>query len=296
MTTTHTEIVYAPLTVPRDLRAFAQHNAGLVTDVVHCSGLAGRSRVWRLTNRQGDHWYLKQHPSVKLHSREVAAYAQWTSALGVGRAPQLRAADPALSAIVVSPVAGEMVHGRPLPMPDEREIHRQLGALLRAFHSSAPGRPAVAGCPSLGEVERKLAIARPHLRRGDEVLIREFASRLVTLVPLPHVPTHGDAQLRNALWDDRRRQLALIDFERAAYAPAVRDIIRLEYGPWDGRPDLRAAFCDGYGRALTAVETEVLHAMAALDALSGIAWGAGGADREVVERAYRTLTRLRVSL
>jgi Ser/Thr protein kinase RdoA (MazF antagonist) len=296
MTSTPTETVYAPHAVPRDLRTFAQHNVGLVAEVVECSGPVGRSRVWRLTNRQGDRWYLKQHPSVKMHSREVAAYAQWTIALGPGRAPQLRAADPALSAIVVSPVPGEVVHGRSPRGADEREVHRQLGALLRSFHCAAPGRPAAAGCPSLGEVERKLATARPHLRRGDEVLIREFASRLITLVPLPHVPTHGDAQLRNALWDDRRRQLALIDFERAAYAPAVRDMIRLEYGCWDHRPDLREAFYEGYGRVLTAMETEALHAMAALDALSGIAWGPGAGDREVVERAYRTLTRLRVNI
>jgi hypothetical protein len=43
----------------------------------------------------------------------------------------------------------------------------------------------------------------------------------------------------------------LIDFERAELATAVRDLVRLEYGPWDQRPDLRDSFVGGYGRNLT---------------------------------------------
>ena len=34
-------------------------------------------------------------------------------------------------------------------------------------------------------------------------------------------------------------------FERAEVAPAVRDLVRLEFGPWDGRTDLRASFLAG---------------------------------------------------
>ncbi len=98
---------------------------------------------------------------------------------------------------------------------------------------------------------------------------------------MPHVPTHGDAQIRNTIWNPETRIVALIDFERAEYGPAVRDLIRLEYGPWDGRPDLRGAFFDGFGRVLTAVEREHLQAMAALDAVSGIAFGTSAGDAEL---------------
>jgi Ser/Thr protein kinase RdoA (MazF antagonist) len=84
----------------------------------------------------------------------------------------------------------------------------------------------------------------------------------------------------------------MIDFERAEAAPAVRDLARLAHGAWDGRPDLRKAFFTGYGRALTAVEEEALICFAALDALSGLAWGTANDDGEVVSRARTTFARL----
>jgi Ser/Thr protein kinase RdoA (MazF antagonist) len=106
------------------------------------------------------------------------------------------------------------------------------------------------------------------------------------------VPTHGDAQPKNFLWDAAAGRLALIDFERAEPAPAVRDLVRLEYGSWYGHPGLRAAFFDGYGRLLTPDEEAALRSFAALDALSGIQWGTANGDMEVVERGYRTLAAL----
>jgi Ser/Thr protein kinase RdoA (MazF antagonist) len=109
---------------------------------------------------------------------------------------------------------------------------------------------------------------------------------------LPAVPTHGDAQPRNWIWDPATRQLAFIDFERAEPAPAVRDLVRLEYGPWDRRPDLREAFMSGYGRVLHEAEEEALKCFAALDALSGIQWGTANNDPEVTTRAWRTFERL----
>ena len=67
---------------------------------------------------------------------------------------------------------------------------------------------------------------------------------------------------------------------RAAGAPAgrpaaaaIRDLVRLVYCPWDGRPDLREDLA-GYGRALTSEEDETLFCYAVIDALSGLrgAW------------------------
>jgi len=99
-------------------------------------------------------------------------------------------------------------------------------------------------------------------------------------------------QPRNWLWDPAARRLAVIDFERAEPAPAVRDLVRLEYGPWDQRPDLREAFMGGYGRALTSTETKAMRCLAGLDALSGLRWGTSNHDHEVTSRARRTLDRL----
>jgi hypothetical protein len=94
------------------------------------------------------------------------------------------------------------------------------------------------------------------------------------------------------VWDRTQRRLALIDFERAELGPLVRNLVRLESGPWNGRPDLRDAFLNGYGRQLTAREREALLCLEALDSLSGPQWGTEHGDVEVVERARASFARL----
>ena len=86
--------------------------------------------------------------------------------------------------------------------------------------------------------------------------------------------------------------LAVIDLERSEPGPAVRDLVRLS-DSWHGRPDLFTAFRTGYGRPLTAAEEARLVIDAALDSVSGIAYGAAHGDPELVERGRRTLARLR---
>ncbi|MEV7616115.1 phosphotransferase [Streptomyces sp. NPDC089799] len=105
------------------------------------------------------------------------------------------------------------------------------------------------------------------------------------------MPTHGDLQYRNVLLDGGGEPL-LFDFERSEYNTATRDIVRLS-DTWTGRPDLRAAFLNGYGMALTPAEELRLDCEAAFDAVSGIAYGTSHDDPEVTERGHRTLRRLR---
>ncbi|MEE4543960.1 aminoglycoside phosphotransferase family protein [Streptomyces sp. V4-01] len=277
----------------RELWVFAEQQVGQIHNVEDCSGPRENSRVWRITaGRHHRTSYLKQHPSPTFHAREVQAYAHWTPALPHDQAPQLLAADPALSAMLLTALPGITPDQHSLPIEDEQEIHRQLGLLLAAFHHSQPRRPPTQDHPDLGSLQRHLAAASPYLTAGDGVLAGRMAVRLATLAPLPHVPTHGDAQLRNTVWNPETRTLALIDYERAAYAPAVRDLIRLQYGPWDKRPDLKTAFFTGFGQALTQHETQHLQAMAALDAISGIAYGVTAGDDDVIARGHRTLARL----
>jgi hypothetical protein len=82
------------------------------------------------------------------------------------------------------------------------------------------------------------------------------------------------------------------DTKRGEPGPAVRDLVRLS-DAWAGRPDLFEAFLAGYGRSLTAAEQARLVIDAALDSVSGIAYGAAHGDPELVERGRRTLARLR---
>ena len=167
--------------------------------------------------------------------------------------------------------------------------------LFRRFHQAAP--PAY----TPDSTDRAASRVGEHLRRAGEMLQPPCADPAgppasdgsqCAARGLPAVPAHGDAQPRNWVWDPTASQLALIDFERAESAPAVRDLVRLEYGPWDRRPDLREAFLDGYGRALGDDELEVLECLAALDALGGIQWGRANNDPEVTNRSWRTFERL----
>ena len=269
---------------------------GEIAEVADRSWQREGSAVWEIADAAGGCWFVKRHSSERFHQREVAAYRHWTAALGPGRAPDLAAADSQMLAIVISGLPGQIALNLRLAGDDERELHRQAGELLRRLHNAAPPVP---GCPGLRQgvqrVDEHLSRASALLTPPEIALVRRCAAELPALAPeLPAVPAHGDAQLRNWLWNQATRQLAMIDFERAETGPAVRDLVRLEYGPWDQRPDLRASFLDGYGRALAHAEEQALPRLAALDALSGLQWGTANGDREVTGRARRTFARLRV--
>lgn len=272
------------------LADFAEQAIGPLYTVTDSSWAREGSRVWKLTGRSGGSWFLKVHQNTKFHEREVAAYRRWVPALGRGHAPQLVAADPDQFAAVITAHAGINLHGADLNEPTWQTVYRQLGQLLRVLHSCEPPMmaPAVGG---LAKLERHLTAADGLLEPGEEKLIRRLAQRLTTLPPIPHGPRHGDIQLRNLLLDDSML-LALIDFERAEVGPLVSDFIRIA-DTWANAPARQAAIFDGYARSLSPDEAQALQGLSALDALSGIQYGAAHGDPELVERGHRTLYRLR---
>ncbi|MFJ7157108.1 phosphotransferase family protein [Streptomyces sp. NPDC101118] len=171
----------------------------------------------------------------------------------------------------------------------EARVQHGLGRLARTLHRSAPERPAGA-VTAADRVGRHLEAARPYLADGDEELVLALARAHADLPRPVLVPTHGDLQYRNVLLDGDGEP-RLFDFERSEYGTATRDMARL-CDTWTGRPDLRDAFLDGYGRPLTPAEELRLDCEAAFDAVSGIAYGSAHADPEVTERGHRTLRRL----
>ncbi|MET9605322.1 phosphotransferase [Streptomyces sp. NPDC006512] len=274
--------------LPRRLRTFAEQAIGRIEQATEVSWLRAGSRVWRLTGTGGGTWFLKRHRGPKFHDREVAAYRSWVPALGP-RAPRLVAADTAAQTVVVTALAGSPLHGMGLSAAGEARVQHGLGRLVRALHGSAPGRPA-GSATAADRVKRHLEDARPYLADGDEELVLGLANAYTDLPRPALVPTHGDLQYRNVLLaDDGEPQL--FDFERSEYGTVTRDLARLS-DTWTGRPDLRTAFLDGYGRPLTPVEELRLDCEAAFDAVSGIAYGTRHDDPEVTERGHRTLHRL----
>ncbi|MER6447222.1 NUDIX hydrolase [Streptomyces venezuelae] len=275
--------------LPRQLRLFAEHAVGPLARVADVSWARTGSRVWRLTGTGGGTWYLKRHRGARFHHREVAAYRTWVPALGA-HAPRLVAAGTMAQAVVVTALEGRALHGMVLDPASEARVQHGLGRLAAALHRSAPEQPGVPS-PAAGKVERHLEAARPYLADGDEGLVLALARTYGDLPSPLLVPTHGDLQYRNVLLTGDG-ELRLFDFERSEYATATRDMVRLSH-TWDGRPDLRTAFLDGYGRGLTPDEELRLDCESAFDALSGIAYGTTHDDPEVTERGVRTLLRLR---
>ncbi|WP_431984850.1 phosphotransferase [Streptomyces qinglanensis] len=273
------------------VRRFAEQAVGRIARWTDTSWARESSRVRRAHGAAGGTWYVKVHLDDRFHDREVAALRTWVPHLG-GAAPKLVAADTQLRAVVVTAVPGRPPHGAALSPREQWRLFHRIGALASAIHRSAPAQPAVSDQgAALEKVERHLHRARPHLASGDKEFLRALVRRAQSLPGLARVPTHGDFQLRNLLLDGDG-SLAVIDFERSEPGPAIRDIVRL-CDTWAGRPDLYDAFFAGYGRRLTPAEEERLTVDSALDAVSGIQYGAAHGDPEVLERGLRTLARLR---
>ncbi|MEU3910800.1 NUDIX domain-containing protein [Streptomyces sp. NPDC029721] len=275
--------------VPYGLRMFAEQAVGRIAEATEVSWVRTGSRVWRLSGPGGGTWYLKRHRGARFHDREVAAYRSWVPALGA-RAPRLVAADTEGQAVVVTALPGHPLHGMVLGAADEARVQQALGRLVGVLHRSAPERPA-ASAMAADKIKCHLDGARPYLADGDEDLVLALVGAYADLPKPMLMPTHGDLQYRNVLLDGNGEPL-LFDFERSEYNTATRDMVRLS-DTWTGRPDLRAAFLDGYGRALTPTEELRLDCEAAFDAVSGIAYGTSHDDPEVTERGHRTLRRLR---
>lgn len=278
--------------MPGAFAVLASQVAGQVTEVTDCSWQRDTSAVWRLRGACGC-WYLKRHSSARFHEREVTGLRDWAPTLGPGRVPELAAADPEILVMIVTAVPGELVLGVQLSAEDEQQVHWQAGRLLRRLHESCPPTGAGEDVGRLtSQVDGHLDQVGGLLTPVQRALARDCAGRLAWLGPkLPAVASHGDFQPRNWIWDTASGQLGIIDWERAGPAAAVRDLVRLEDGPWDGRPDLREHFYTGYGRTLSPEESEAHFCYAVLDALSGLRWGLANGDDAVVGRAWRTFER-----
>jgi tRNA A-37 threonylcarbamoyl transferase component Bud32 len=279
------------LVLPGDLAAFAERTFGPCRAVADYSWPYEGSEVYRIRDAGGVEHIVKRLINERFFGMEVAGY-RWAAALGLGRATRLEAADVALRAVVVSFLPGAPMLGAIEPVL-HAEAYRQTGQLLARLHGAEPsaaGERAVLG-RLLESSEGQLAKAAAELSPAQQQLARRAAALLAAVGPsLRAVPTHGDLQPRNLLLDADRRTVALIDFEKAALAPPVRDVVRLEAGIFTGRPELRRAFYDGYGRRLEAGEVSALRAWVVLDSVSALAWGFPNGDEEIVTRARAAMT------
>lgn len=105
-------------------------------------------------------------------------------------------------------------------------------------------------------------------------------------------PIHNDNQPRNWLTDEAGT-VRLIDFGKAKRDCLLRDMERLQHQEWRGRPDLRDAFFDGYGRTLSDAEERALACIGAVAAVTTILWARHHGDADFERHGRRTLQLLR---
>jgi len=186
-------------------------------------------------------------------ARELRAHREWLGPWH-GSAPELLHGDADAKLLVTGYLPGELVEGR--PEETDPGTYRQAGRLLAPLHEQA------------GTVDH-----------GYERRMRERA--------LGHpVPTHGDWQPRNWLVPDG--VVAVIGLGRADLRPAHTDLCRLEVQQFRGRPDLDAAFVDGYGRdprTQPGWRRELLR-----EAIATAVWAFRGGDEAFERQGHRMIT------
>jgi Ser/Thr protein kinase RdoA (MazF antagonist) len=95
-----------------------------------------------------------------------------------------------------------------------------------------------------------LGRAKESLDSTDVRFIRQVTSALVRPAIPMTVPCHGDYAPRNWVVDGEGT-VRVIDFGQAERDLAVKDFLQLARRDWVGKPELREAFFEGYGRQLT---------------------------------------------
>ena len=174
--------------------------------------------------------------------REIDAHETAVAALrGVGRCSRLVAADRGAGLLITTYLSGRLAEGT--PAAHDPAVHAQAGALLRLLHDAGSRADdavhAALTTRALARLDEPHRLSEETAERARGILSRSRPGRMTV------VPTHGDWQPRNWLWDGEL--LRAIDFGRFDHRPAASDLVRLSAQQWRGRPDLEAAFLDGYG-------------------------------------------------
>lgn len=216
-------------------------------------------------------------------SRELDAHERWTGPLlDGGRAPRLVHADRAANVLVATWLPGELAQDG--PAQHDPEVHRQAGELLARLHGQ-DARPDD-GWEAAQRTRVLTWLGREHrIPEEQEVRVRELVAGWPD-DPAVVVPTHGDYSPRNWLWDDGT--VRVIDFGRAAWRPAATDLGRLATREWRGRPELEAAFLEGYG--VDPREAGAWSRMQVAEAVGTAAWAYQVGDEPFEAEGLRMLT------
>ena len=214
--------------------------------------------------------YVKLHWDAAERERELAEAA--SAAVGPDhprlRVPRVLGASAADGALVLEPLAGRRLDG--LAEAELEPALRALGTALATLHHVAP--PPVRrfdrlDAERLAQAADVIGRARPECRAVAADLHARLLER-AGAAAAPAVHVHGDANLRNALFDGRR--VALVDLEDAAAGPVAADLGFVLAGLLAARVQSRTS--SGGQAALERALLEGYAAAAALPAAPCLRW------------------------
>jgi aminoglycoside phosphotransferase len=234
--------------------------------------------------------YLKVHQTPAHWHNEVHAYEFWATAFGDSAPRLLAVRDQEPLALVVSELPGSILEHTHLSIKQEVAVWREAGAALTALHDLGPGK-------YFGPCRRDGGCAEAQPTDAMEYVSRRFKGQLVRAVAGEYIdetelavlqaagelipafegerptPCHRDYCAANWLVSPEGGWTGVIDFEFSYWDVRVADFSRDPDWAWVRRPDLEAAFFEGYGRPFTSQERQQLHVARAEYALSAILWG-----------------------
>ncbi len=265
----------------------------------------GRTSVTRLRSPSGV-CYLKVYGERSFWEQEAHAYERWAPVFGA-HAPRLlgvREQEP--PALLVGELPGALLDEVTLPADRERQVWRAAGRALVDLHTFAVG-DCFGPCRRDGSCVG-MAPDDAVAYVGDELARHAEAGRLagylddetmrviraaMDLVPAfegeSPVPCHRDYGPANWLVTGAGAWSGVIDFEFAWWDVRVADFTRYPNWEWIHRPDLIAAFFEGYGRSLTPREEAQVLVGHVRYALGAIHWGHEHAYDGYVAEAHEAL-------
>jgi hypothetical protein len=217
----------------------AELGEGCVVDTLPVNGRkqGNGQQVRRVVDGRGTPWVLKQVAVAREWEAEHLAYRRWVPGLADG-APELRAADRDLRALLVSEIPG--AH----PAGNHRRTYRKAGTLLRRLHDAEPPRERTDAdrAASAERLSRLLGEARDVLTPGELAFAAEQGDAVVELSRGPAVPCHGDYRSHNWMVDESDT-LRVIDFGKARWEQPAWDLAKLSCAPGGAARDWPARSC-----------------------------------------------------
>lgn len=271
--------------------ACAERHMGSLTMAADHSSPHGEGVVVEVETADRRRCFLKSHYKPRNYEVELETYRTVIPYLQEA-APKLLAFDDEYHLLVLSALPGTRAD-RVGCAANKVSVHRHAGELLRKFHSAVP---AVSVPDWAGQQRRLLEewIGRDlrGVLHGHEIdYARSIMSTDSRKQSVEAVWAHRDWGPRN--WIVNGDLVYAVDFEHARRESWVADLVRLWWGEWVGRPDLQAAFLEGYGHCPSPGDMERLSVISVVTHISTIVWALNEGAVDVGTKARRSLETMR---